>query len=72
MKCGRCKRIKENFCADCPYLVARDLAKNNWITNMNYAYYLNIVKTPILSPRNLLVLDESHILESVMISARNT
>jgi Rad3-related DNA helicase len=66
---GLCKRITENYCDDCPYLMDRAVARDNWITNMNYAYYLNITKARSLDKRNLLVMDESHVIENEMIKA---
>lgn len=68
MKCGACKNIGENYCSDCPYLIQKNYALNNWLTNMNYAYYLNMQKGNLLKHRNLMILDESHVLESVMIN----
>ena len=68
---GVCKRIAKDYCADskCPYLANRALAKDNWITNMNYAYYLNVVKAKQLKHRSLMIMDESHVLENEMIKA---
>lgn len=66
---GVCKRNAKEYCDKCPYLANRLTARNNWITNMNYAYYLNIIKARQLEFRSLLVMDESHVLENEMIKA---
>lgn len=66
---GSCKRMSSNYCHNCPYLICRDAARGNWITNMNYAYYLNVVKANQLKSRPLIVMDESHVLENEMIKA---
>lgn len=66
---GACKRLSSHVCKNCPYIRAREIAKNNWITNMNYSYYLNVVKANSLTPRTLMIMDESHILENEMIKA---
>ena len=50
----------------------RDKLRNAIISpddNMNYAYYLNIIKARQLEYRSLLVMDESHVLENEMIKA---
>ena len=66
---GACKRIAANYCDSCPYLKDRQETRDNWITNMNYAYFLNITKARNLPHRPLLVMDESHVLENEMIKA---
>jgi Rad3-related DNA helicase len=66
---GACKRQIANRCNNCPYLKAKDIAQKNWITNMNYAYFLRASKSKLFVPRPLLVLDESHIIETELIKA---
>lgn len=66
---GVCKRNAAEYCDKCPYLANRLTARNNWITNMNYSYYLNIIKAKQLEYRSLLVMDESHVLENEMIKS---
>jgi Rad3-related DNA helicase len=66
---GMCKRQSANYCDKCPYLADKISTRNNWITNMNYAYFLNITKAKNLPHRSLLVMDESHVLENEMIKA---
>lgn len=68
---GACKRIASDYCKDCPYLIDKKLAWESWFMNMNYAYFLNMVKAGQINSRNLLVLDESHCIENELIKAGN-
>jgi Rad3-related DNA helicase len=66
---GMCKRISTNYCKTCPYIVNRETGINSPITNMNYAYFLRVAKYGKISPRPLLILDESHVIESELLNA---
>lgn len=64
---GVCKGQQANYCDNCPYLEAKDIAFASEITNMNYSYFLNIIKTKKLPARTLIVNDECHTLEQELI-----
>lgn len=66
---GVCKRETKLFCKDCPYLLHKDAARHSWITNMNYAYFLNIIKANQIEPRSILIMDEAHVLENELLKA---
>lgn len=69
---GMCKRIASDYCKPnnkCPYLANRELGIHSSITNMNYSYFLNASKFKLLAKRNLLVLDESHVIETELLNA---
>jgi Rad3-related DNA helicase len=68
---GVCKRVAQNYCKNCPYLIDKTSAWNSWIMNMNYSYFLNMVKAAQIKPRSILVLDESHCIENELIKAGN-
>lgn len=66
---GVCKRNPSAYCTDCPYILNKNAALSNWITNMNYAYFLNIIKANQIPSRKILIMDESHVLENELLKA---
>ena len=68
--CDFCIKAEYNLrrCGDCEYNLALNKAKQskNVLTNYDYFYYASVA-SPILDPRELLILDEAHNLERKML-----
>lgn len=73
---GACFRSSENICKDniykskitCPYLVARENCLNHNFSNLNYSYFLSILKAVnLIEKRDLIVCDEAHNLEAELL-----
>lgn len=64
---GVCKRHPKLYCSNCPYLNAKEICLANSICNLNYSYYLGIIKTKKLAMNELIVCDECHNLETELI-----
>ena len=68
--CDFCIKAEYNLkrCSDCEYQLALKKAQEaeNVITNYDYFYYAGVA-SPILDPRELLILDEAHNLEKKML-----
>jgi Rad3-related DNA helicase len=65
---GMCGTSLKGKCSDCPYTIQKALALNNWICNLNYSYFFNIIKTKKVPARTLMVLDECHSVENELIN----
>jgi Rad3-related DNA helicase len=69
--CDFCIKAEYNLkkCSDCEYQLAFNRAKKaaNVITNYDYFYYAGVA-SPLLDPRELLILDEAHNLERKMLT----
>ena len=64
------KSQRESTCPTCPYYVARDRTYSAEISVLNYSYFLNMGNDPlqeIQCKRKLLVLDECHSVEQILI-----
>ncbi|WP_298501351.1 helicase C-terminal domain-containing protein [uncultured Methanobrevibacter sp.] len=68
--CDFCIKAEYNLrrCSDCDFQIALRNAKDaeNVITNYDFLYYAGVA-SPILDPRQLLILDEAHNLERKML-----
>lgn len=63
---GLCKKTNEK-CVDCPYLIQKAATFKSDMCNLNYSYFLGLIKSRQLSTRNILICDECHNLESELI-----
>lgn len=72
---GACFRDPKKFCKGnvCPYLRDRDYCLNNNYSNLNYSYFLSLANlNDYIQPRDLIICDESHGLESELIKQCST
>ena len=69
---GTCFRNPKKMCKkqgaiDCPYYIERTKCFNSPYSNLNYSYFMAMTNTELLTPRNLIVADECHNLESELL-----
>ncbi len=71
---GACFRISKNYCKDssgnlkCPYIIAREKCLAHRYSNLNYSYFLSILKASnLIDERELIICDEAHNLEAELL-----
>lgn len=68
-KNGTCITSKNKVpCGNCPYKIARDEGYNSKHTVLNYAYFLSMKNYEQQTPRNLIVFDECHNIETEVLN----
>lgn len=69
---GACFRNPKKMCKKqgaitCPYYIERSNCFGSPFSNLNYSYFIAMTNTELLTPRNLIIADECHNLESELL-----